>query len=139
MRIKFYPNYELPLNETLEIPAMTIVSGAVFHENNKYYPQFFLNNCLIVCMKYKMDSKDKLKEIDIKNHACYYFDDIINCIGINFSIILLIEKLYKNISFYDFSYKTSTVPKPLRIRFDKIDGFTMVRGETGRGVGILDI
>ena len=133
MRIKFYPNDELPLNETLEIPAMTIVSGAVFHENNKYYPQFFLNNCLIVCMKYKMDSKDKLKEIDIKNHACYYFDDIINCIGINFSVILLIEKLYKNISVYDFSYKTSTFPKPLRIRFDQIDGFTMVRG------GNLDI
>ena len=24
-----------------------------------------------------MESKDELKEIDIKNHTCYYFDDII--------------------------------------------------------------
>ena len=46
MRIKFNPDDESPLNKTLEIPAMTIVAGAVFHENNKYYPQFFLNKCL---------------------------------------------------------------------------------------------
>ena len=26
----------------LEIPIMTIVVRAVFHENNKYYPQVFL-------------------------------------------------------------------------------------------------
>ena len=25
----------------------------------------------------KIESNDKLKEIDIKNRACYYFDDII--------------------------------------------------------------
>ena len=25
-----------------------------------------------------MESKNKLKEIDIKNLVCYYFDDIIN-------------------------------------------------------------
>ena len=42
---------------------------------------------------------------------------------VNFSDILLDEKLYKekkneNILIYDISYKTS---KPLRIRFDKID------------------
>ena len=24
----------------------------------------------------KMESKNKLNEIDIKNHTCYYFDDI---------------------------------------------------------------
>ena len=109
MRIKFYPNYELPLNETLEIPAMTIVSGAVFHENNKYYPQFFLNNCLIVCMKYKMDSKDKLKEIDIKNHACYYFDDIINCIEISFNNILLDKKHMKILQFMTFHIKLQQI------------------------------
>ena len=34
----------------------------------------------------------------------------------------------KNISVYDISYKISTGPKPLRIRFDKIDGFIRVRG-----------
>ena len=50
-----------------------------------------------------MESKDKLKEIHIKNHACYYFDDIIDGIDINFSYILSVEKLYENISVYDIS------------------------------------
>ena len=39
---------------------------------------------------------------------------------------MLDKKLYVNISVYEISYKTSTSPKPLRIRFDKIDGFIMV-------------
>ena len=70
-----------------------------------------------------MESKDKLKEIDIKNCTCYYFDDIIKDVDINLSDTLLGEKLYENISVYDISYKTSTTRKPMCIRFDKIDGF----------------
>ena len=75
-----------------------------------------------------MESKDELTEIDIENHACYYFYDTIKDIDLNFSNILLDEILYENISVYDISYKTLTSPKPLRIRFDKIDGFSRVRG-----------
>ena len=41
MKIKFNSDDELPLNKTREIPT-----GAVFHENNKYYPQVFLDECL---------------------------------------------------------------------------------------------
>ena len=52
-----------------------------------------------------MESKDKLKEIDIKNR--YYFDDIIKDVDIYFSDILLDEKLYENIFLYDISCKTS--------------------------------
>ena len=70
-----------------------------------------------------MKSKNELRETDIKNHVCYYFDDIINGTKINFSNILLDKKLYDNISVYNISHKTPTSPKPLRIRFDKIDGF----------------
>ena len=33
--------YDLPLNETLELRNMIIVVRAAFHERNKYYPQFF--------------------------------------------------------------------------------------------------
>ena len=66
MKIKFNSDYELPLNKTMEIPTMTIVVRAIFYENNKYYPQVFLDECLY-----------KLKEIDIKNRTCYYFDYII--------------------------------------------------------------
>ena len=75
-----------------------------------------------------MESKDELKDIDIKNHACYYFDDIIGDYDINFNNILLDEKLCENNSIYDISYKTSTGPKPLRIRFDKIDRFIRIHG-----------
>ena len=46
MKIKFNSHHELPLNKTIEIPTMTIVVRAVFHENNKYYPQVFLDKCL---------------------------------------------------------------------------------------------
>ena len=47
-----------------------------------------------------MESKDELKEMNIKNCTCYYFNDIIQYIDINFDI-LLDEKLYENISVYD--------------------------------------
>ena len=46
MKIKFNLDDELPLNKTIEIPTMTIVVRAVFHENNKYYPLVFLDECL---------------------------------------------------------------------------------------------
>ena len=46
MKIKFNSDDELPLNKMIEIPSMIIVVRAVFHENNKYYPQVFLDECL---------------------------------------------------------------------------------------------
>ena len=98
-----------------------------------------------------MESKDKLKEIEIKTPTCIsrysvrmrenadqnnseygnflrsgcYFDDIIKDADIGSSYILLDEKLYEKISVYCVSYKASTGPKPLRIRFD---GFIRVSG-----------
>ena len=73
-----------------------------------------------------MESKNKLKQIDIKTCACYYYDDTINGTNINFNNILLNKKVYESISVYDIFYKTSVGPKQLCIRFDKIDGFMMV-------------
>ena len=80
----------------------------------------------------KMVSKDQLKELNIKNTASYYFDDIIRGFDINLYNIWLEEKLYENISVYDISYKTSAGPKPLCIRFDKIDRFIRVCGSEFR-------
>ena len=54
---------------------------------------------------------------------CYYLDDIINGTKVDFSNILLGKKSFENISVYNISNKTPTGPKPLSIRFDKIDGF----------------
>ena len=70
-----------------------------------------------------MNVKNLLKEINIKNRACYYFDDIINGTKINFSNVLLDKNLYENISIYNISYKTATSPKPMHFSFDKINGF----------------
>ena len=41
MKIKFDSDENLPLNKTKEILIMKVVIKAVFHENNKYYPQVF--------------------------------------------------------------------------------------------------
>ena len=46
MKIKFNSDDELPLNKTIEIPTVIIAVRAVFHENNKYYSQVSLDECL---------------------------------------------------------------------------------------------
>ena len=46
MKTKFNSDDELRLNKTIETPSMIIVVRAVFYENNKYYPQVFLDQCL---------------------------------------------------------------------------------------------
>ena len=46
MKIKFNSDVGLPLNNMIEIPGMIIVFRAFFQENNKYYPQVFLDECL---------------------------------------------------------------------------------------------
>ena len=76
-----------------------------------------------------MESKDELKEIDIKNRMCYYFDDRMRPIDINFDNIFFDEKSYRtyeNVLIYDISYKTFMGAKPLRVRFDEIDGFIKI-------------
>ena len=50
MRIKFATDDKLPVNKTIKIPIITILIRAVFHENNKYYPQVFEMD---IYMKYK--------------------------------------------------------------------------------------
>ena len=46
IKIKFNSDGELPLNKMIEIPSMIIVVRAVFHENDKCYPQVFPDECL---------------------------------------------------------------------------------------------
>ena len=91
MKIKLNSDDKLPRNKTIEVPNITIVVRAIFIQNNKYYPQVFLNECLY-----------KISKMKSKNCTNYYFDDCIY-----FSDNLLDKKLYENISGYDISYKTS--------------------------------
>ena len=46
MKFKFDSADNLPLRKTIEIHIVTIAVKSVFHENNKYYPQGFLDDCL---------------------------------------------------------------------------------------------
>ena len=46
MKIKFDSDDNFPINKMIEIPIVTIAVRAVFHENNKCYPQAFLGECL---------------------------------------------------------------------------------------------
>ena len=80
MKIKFNLDDKLPLNKIIEIPTITKVVTAIFLENSKYYPQVFLDEYLYKTQN--IESKDKIKEIDIKNRTCYYFDDIIKDVDI---------------------------------------------------------
>ena len=70
-------------------------------------------------MFYKMESDDKLKEIDVKKYTCYYFDDIVKIEDFSFSNVSIDEKSSENIFVYNISYKSL-------IKFDKVKGFLRV-------------
>ena len=77
-----------------------------------------------------MESNDKLKEIDITIRMCYYFDDIIKIKDFGLDNILIDERWYKNILVYNNLYKSLIDSMPLRITFDKVDGFIRVSDGT---------
>ena len=52
MKIESDSDDNLPLNKTIEIPMVTIVIRAVSPENNKYYPQVLLDECLYKIQKW---------------------------------------------------------------------------------------
>ena len=46
MKIKFNSDDDLPLNKILKLYDLTKVVRSVLQEDNKYYPQVFLDECL---------------------------------------------------------------------------------------------
>ena len=46
LKLNLIPDHNLPLSKRIEIPVITIVARATFYENNKYYPQVSLGECL---------------------------------------------------------------------------------------------
>ena len=46
MKIKFDLDDDFPLNKVIQIHNVAIVVRAIIHENNKYYLQVFLDECL---------------------------------------------------------------------------------------------
>ena len=63
MKIEFNSNDELSLNKTIEIPSIKIVAKTVFYENNKYYLQVFLDECLYKLYTRKLSRTTKKKSI----------------------------------------------------------------------------
>ena len=45
MKIQFKAYDDLPLKKTIELHSMITVVRAAFHEENKHYPQVFLDEC----------------------------------------------------------------------------------------------
>ena len=72
-----------------------------------------------------MESRNELKETDIKNRTCYSFDDILKARDIDSSYILSDKKTW-NILIYDISHNTFMGTKPLRIMFNEIDAFIKI-------------
>ena len=50
--------------------------------------------------------RNKVKDIDIKNHTYDFFDDIININNFDQNNIKIEQKSYKNILFYYIGYAT---------------------------------
>ena len=46
MKIKFNSHDNLPLNKIIKLHNLTIIFKCVFQEDNKYYPQLFVDECL---------------------------------------------------------------------------------------------
>ena len=55
------------LNETIEISSMIIVARVVFHENNKYYSQVFLDECF-----YKLETQTRKLSCTTMKKQCLY-------------------------------------------------------------------
>ena len=73
---------------------------------------------------------NKVKDIDIKNHAYYFFNDIVNIKNFDPNNIKIDEKSYKNIPIYYIGYVTIKDSKwvkicivnPLCFIFNKVNG-----------------
>ena len=46
MKIKFNTDDNLPLNKPLKLHLLTIIVRCIFEEDNKFYPQLYLDDCL---------------------------------------------------------------------------------------------
>ena len=52
-----------------------------------------------------MENNELKKKIHIKNHTCYYSNDIIKLEDFNLDNVLIDEKLHENILIYDIHIK----------------------------------
>ena len=74
MQIKFISTDKLPLNQTKEIPSMTAVVRTIFLIKSKYFPQFFLGECLCKLESnirtLYFDRNDLFERNDVNKNEC---------------------------------------------------------------------
>ena len=104
---------------------VTSTASISFH-SKKVRDCYILHTILLVIILLLIIINKEFKKVRIKNHTCYYFDDIIKLEYFDIDNILIDEKSHKNILIYDISYKTLIDSKLSLIRFDKIDGFIRI-------------
>ena len=46
MKVKFNADDNLPLNKPLKLHMLTIIVRCIFEEDDKFYPQLYLDDCL---------------------------------------------------------------------------------------------
>ena len=71
-----------------------------------------------------------IKEINIKNRTCYFFDDMINITNFDRNVLKIDKKWYLNIDIYyigyitikDFDYGKINKVNPLYLIIDEVDG-----------------
>ena len=69
---------------------------------------------------------NELKKVNIKKRTCYFFDDKIELEDFNLGNTLIDGKPHQNILIYEISYKNLIGSRPLRNRFNKIDGIIRI-------------
>ena len=65
MKIKFNSDDDVPLNKILKLHNLTIVLKSVFQEDNKCYPQVFLDEYFYELQTLECDRIDISEGIDI--------------------------------------------------------------------------
>ena len=66
---KFNLDDNLPLKKTLELRNMVIVFRSVFHEDHKYYPKVFIDECLYNYKRYILIELTFLKVVILIRQA----------------------------------------------------------------------
>ena len=80
MKIKFDTDNNLPLNKTMKLHNMAIIIRSVFEEDDKFYPQIYLDGCFYELQMLEYDKMDISKGIGInktnvskEDHICHYW------------------------------------------------------------------
>ena len=80
MKIKFNTDDDIPLNKELYFPTITVIIRCVFKKDGKYYPQVYLDECLIqyerIDINEGIDFNKTSKSLECMICHYWYFKDI---------------------------------------------------------------